>query len=197
LECFYEFWEHFLTLKENVEDATEEDSYYILIKQIPEPLRKRVVEHQTKVLAERNRLSLSGLPKMTMPVLKDWLAKLHIIPQHVKILPDQVILDVKGEYPQQQILALQGCRVGDEHGPVVTVKMLPKPKHLDAEEVVAKVKECLQIQEHSKELGGAVRNPDPTTRSNWQRHTRLVDTSDDGDSDDDVCVCEKLRKFPP
>ena len=95
--AFYEFWEHFLTLKENVEDATEEDSYYILIKQIPEPLRKRVVEHQTRVLAERYRLSMSGLPKMTLPDLKKWLAKLHITTQHVKILPDQVILDVKGE----------------------------------------------------------------------------------------------------
>ena len=85
--------------------------------------------------------------------------------------------------------------MGDEHGPLVTVKMLPKPKHLDAEEVVAKVKECLQIQEHSKELGGVIRNPDPNTRSNWQRHTRLVDTSDD-DDDDDVCV-RKADKIPP
>ena len=71
------------------------------------------------------------------------MAKLHITTQHVKILPDQVILDVKGEIPQQQILALHGCRVGDEHGPEVIVKMLPKPKHLDAEEVAAKVKERL------------------------------------------------------
>ena len=103
---------------------------------------------------------------------------------------------MKGEIPQQQILVLHGCRVGDEHGPEVIVKMLPKPKHLDAEEVVAKVKECLQIQEHSKELGGAIRNPDPNTRSTWQRHTRLVDTSDEGDTDDDMCV-RKADKIPP
>ena len=67
--AFHEFWEHFLTLKENVDDATEEDSYYILIKQIPKPLRKPVVKHETRVLAERYRLSMSGLAKMTMPVL--------------------------------------------------------------------------------------------------------------------------------
>ena len=124
------------------------------------------------------------------------MAKLHITTQHVKILPDQVVLDVKGEIPQQQISALHGCQVGYDHGPKVTVKMLPKPKHLDAEEVVAKVKECLQIQEHSKKLGGAIRHPDPNTRSNWQSHTRLVETSDDGDTDDDVCV-GKADKIPP
>ena len=55
---------------------------------------------------------MSGLAKMTLPVLKDWLAKLHITTQHVKILPDQVILDVKGEILQEQVLALHGCRVG-------------------------------------------------------------------------------------
>ena len=52
---------------------------------------------------------------------------------------------------------------------------MTNPKHLDAEEVVAKVKELLQIQEHSKELGGAIRNPEPTHKISWseaQRHTR-------------------------
>ena len=96
---------------------------------------------------------------------------------------------------QRYVLPLHGCRVGSEHGPVLHVKVLSKPKHLDAEEVVAKVKECLQIQEHSTELGGVIQNPDPNTRSSWQQHTRLVDTSDDG-GNDDVCV-QKADKIPP
>ena len=54
-----------------MEDATEEELYYILIKQIPEPLHKRVLEHQIRVLAERVCLSVTGLSKMTVPELKD------------------------------------------------------------------------------------------------------------------------------
>ena len=74
----------------------------------------------------------------------------HITPQHVKILPDLVLVDVKGEMQQLQVLSLHGCRYGSQHGPILHLKELPKPKHLDFDEVVAKVKECLQIQEHSK-----------------------------------------------
>ena len=49
----------------------------------------------------------------------------------------------------------------DEYGPMVTVKMLPKPKHLDAEEVVAKVKECLPLLRVGMVLpDGTVRVPD-------------------------------------
>ena len=63
--------------------------------------------------------------------------------------------------------------------------------------MVAKVKECLQIQEHSKELGEVIRIPDSNPRQTWSRHTRLVDTSDDGELDeDDVCV-QKADKIPP
>ena len=47
-------------LEENVENATEENSCYILIKLIPEPLHKRVMEHQIRVLAEIFRLSVTG-----------------------------------------------------------------------------------------------------------------------------------------
>ena len=75
--------------------------------------------------------------------------------------------------------------------------MLPKPKHLDAEEVMAKVKGCLQIQEHSKELGGAIRNLDSNTRSMWQQQTRLVDSSDDGDHDDDDLCIRKADGITP
>ena len=38
--AFKRFWENFLTLKDNVEDATDDEAYHILIKQIPEFLRK-------------------------------------------------------------------------------------------------------------------------------------------------------------
>ena len=69
--AFYEFCEHFLTPEENVEDATEEEPYYILITQILESLHKRVVEHQIRVSAERFRLSVTGLSKMMVPELKD------------------------------------------------------------------------------------------------------------------------------
>ena len=58
------FWENFLTLEDNVEDATDDEAYHILIKQILEFLHKRVVEHQSQILAERNRLTLIGLAKM-------------------------------------------------------------------------------------------------------------------------------------
>ena len=99
------------------EDATEEESYYILIKQIREPLGKRVVDHQIRVVAETFRLDVTGLSKMTVPELKHWLAVQHITPQHVKLLPDQDLVDVKGEMQQLQVLSLHGCRHGSEHGP--------------------------------------------------------------------------------
>ena len=54
------FWENLLTLKDNVEDATDEEAYHI-----PEFLRKRVVEHQSRILYERNRLSLIGLATLS------------------------------------------------------------------------------------------------------------------------------------
>ena len=54
-------WGNFWTLKDNVEDATDDEAYHILLKQIPEFLTKRVVEHQTRILAELYRVSLIGL----------------------------------------------------------------------------------------------------------------------------------------
>ena len=71
---------------------------------------------------------------------------------------------------------------GSEHGPILQVKVLPKPKHLDSEEVVAKGKECLQIQEHSKELGGVIQNPESNPRATWSGHTLLVDILDEGET---------------
>ena len=67
------------------------------------------------------------------------------------------------------------------------VKILSKPKHLDTEEVVSKVKELLQIEEHSKELGGVIRTPEITHKSFWggaPRHSRIVDFSEDEEEDE-------------
>ena len=44
--------------------------------------------------------------------------------------------------------------VGDEHGPKVIVKMLPKPKHLDAKEVVAKRKNVCKFRNTPKSWVG-------------------------------------------
>ena len=82
--AFKGFWENFLTLKDNVEDATDDEAYHILIKQIPEFLRKRVVEHQSRILAERNRLSLIGLAKLSDTCLRNWLSDLHILVNKLK-----------------------------------------------------------------------------------------------------------------
>ena len=85
---------------------------HILIKQIPEFLRKRVVEHQPHILAERNRLSLIGLAKMSEASLRNWLSDLHIVVQQVKILDDEIVVDVKGEYQSLKLMALNGCALG-------------------------------------------------------------------------------------
>ena len=56
----------------------------------------------------------------------------------------------------------------------------------DIEEVGSKVKALLQIQEHSKELGGVIRNPEPTHKPSWggtPRHVRRVDFSEDEEED--------------
>ena len=65
-------------------------------------------------------------------------------------------MDVRGEYQFLKLMALDGCALVSASGAKLRVKLMTKPKHLDAEEVVVKVKELLQIQEHSKELGGVI-----------------------------------------
>ena len=180
--AFKGFWENFLTLKDNVEDATDDEAYHILIKQIPEFLRKQVVEHQSRTLAERNRLSLIGIAKLSEISLRNWLADLHISVQQAKILDDEVGVDVNREYQLLTVMALNGCALGSSSREKLRVKMLPKPKHLDTGELVSKVKELLQIEEHSKEFCGVIRNPEPTHKPSWsgaQRHARRVDFSED------------------
>ena len=97
---------------------------HILIKQIPEFLRKRVVEHQSRILAERNRLSLIGLAKMSEASLRNWLSDLHIVVQQVKILDDKIVVDVRGEYQSLKLMALNGCALGYSSGAKLRVKML-------------------------------------------------------------------------
>ena len=104
-----------------------------------------MVEHQSRILAKRNRSSLIGLAKLSEISLRNWLSDLHISVQQVKILDDEMVVDVKGEYQSLKLMALNGCAVGSSSGAKLRVKRLPKPKHLDTEEVVSKVKELLQI----------------------------------------------------
>ena len=84
-------------------------------------------------------------------------------------------------------MALNGCALGSSSRVRLRVKMLPKPKHLDTGELVSKVKELLQIQEHSKEFCGVIRNPEPTHKPSWsgaQRHAQRVDFSEDEEEDE-------------
>ena len=114
------------------------------------------------------------------------MSDLHISAQLVKILDDETVVDVKGEHQLLELMALNGCVLGSSSGAKLRGKMLLKPKHLDTEEVVSKVKELLEIQEHSKELGGVIRNPEPTHKPSWggaPRHSRRVDFSEDEEED--------------
>ena len=106
--AFQGFWENFLRLKNNVEDAMDDEASHILIKQIPEFLRKRVAEHHSQILAEQNCLSLIGLAKLSETSLRHWLSDLHITVQQVKILDDEMVVDVKGEYQSLKLMALNG-----------------------------------------------------------------------------------------
>ena len=103
-------------------------------------MRRQIVEHHTWVLGERDRLSLSGLTKLSDSSLRNWLSDLHVSKEQVKISDDEIVVDVKGEYQFLKLMAPNGCALGSAAGAKVRVKLMTKPKHLDTEEVVAKVK---------------------------------------------------------
>ena len=104
-----------MTLK-GEEDATDDEAHRILIKQIPEFLPKRVVEHQTRVLAERNCFSLIGLAKLSETRLRNWMSNLHIRVPQVKIFDDEMVVDVKGEHQSLKLMTLNGNALGSACG---------------------------------------------------------------------------------
>ena len=91
-------------------------------------------------------MRLIGLAKLSVSSLQNWLSNLHTSLQQMKIFEDEIVVDVKGEYQNLKLITLNGCALGSPLGARLRVKLMSNPKHLDAEKVVAKLKELLLIQ---------------------------------------------------